>query len=189
MYLSAACVPAHQWDHLDLLDLLTANKKVLYIGVGAGSPIKDLFERGMVITALDISTIAEETVKGYITDFFLSSKRLPKNEYDLVVSYLVAQHMTDADLSEQIKNVLVSMTAESVFAMQFFMLEEGQTSLLPELKNDDLIAERSGHVGRTLKGMQKLIEDAGGRIIKWGQTISFNELPGQPKWQIVHFGK
>jgi cyclopropane fatty-acyl-phospholipid synthase-like methyltransferase len=188
-YLSSASAGEYEWNDLQIIDLIIPGKKVLYIGVGGGNGVKDLAAEGVTVSCLDISTYAEAVVKKSIEAFYTDFTLLPAEKFDLVLSHLVAQHMTDADLGDQIKNVLLSMKKDATFAMQFFMLDEGQASLLPELINDDIIAQRAGHVGRTQAGMQKLIEDNGGRIQKWGQTISFNELPGQPKWQIVHFGK
>ena len=122
-------------------------------------------------------------MKDCLQAFYTDASKLPKDEFDLVASHLVTQHINSKDLNEQIALVLPSMKKKAVFAMQFFLLDEGQKA------NEDMEAQKLGGVGHTQSNMQKIITDNGGKILKWGNVISFNELPGKPKWQVVHFGK
>jgi hypothetical protein len=189
IYLNGASIAQSEWNVLEVNELLAPKQNVLYIGAGMGAGIKDLRTRGLAVSCLDITPVAEAIVKNHIDAFYLDAKDLPKNHFDLVLSHLVAQHTADIDLSYQMEKVLSAMTKTATFAMQYFLLRYGQTSLLPDLNNNDLTAQKTGHVGRTKNDMLKLIENSKGRILKWGKVISFNELPGKPMWQTIHFGK
>jgi len=187
--LNTSLSSTEQWEMFEVNDFFAPKKRILYIGSGAGESVIDLASKNMKVSVLEVSQYAEAAIKGYFERFYLDAADLPNNTFDLVLSRLVAQHMNDEDLAYQVLHVTKAMKKEAVFAMQFYLLRDGQTALLPDLSNDDLDAQRSGHVGRTKDVMQAIIEGNGGKILEWKKTIHHDNLPGQPIWQFVHIGK
>ena len=88
---------------------LIKDKKILEIGVGTGNSTKYYYDKGLEVSALDISDVALERVEQYIIKSYTPDDILPSKYFDIAVSNLVAQHMNDEDLSNQIKQVLESL--------------------------------------------------------------------------------
>ena len=188
-YLGIGSNPFNQWDNLDVLDLLVPDKKILYIGVG-DAPIKDLYSKGLKITALDISPYAEATVKDQIEGFYLDSSLLPENTFDLSISYLVAQHMSNKDLTAQLTNVVKSLKPDGVMAIQFFYFQEIMLEYIYKYYSPNPISwQKFGSFGRTKEMISKIVLEAGGKVTYWGKHFVFNEYEDKPEWQIVHIMK
>ena len=107
------------WKNLKVKDLIKTSKTVLDIGVGLGRGTKDLYNEGLEVHGLDISIVALNKVKPFTKNQYLPTDELPKNYFDLAISHLVAQHMCDEDLLEQMKKVILSLKPSGIFAMQF----------------------------------------------------------------------
>jgi len=135
--------------------------KVLEVGVGLGHCTKYLHEHAAEVNCIDISETALKRVKSFCTLQFLSTQltQLPDNCYNLAISHLVAQHMNDRDLQEQLKHVIRSLSNTGIFAMQFCFPVNGGVPMESEP------AEKSGTVYRNIEHMYQLIENENGVIV------------------------
>jgi ubiquinone/menaquinone biosynthesis C-methylase UbiE len=134
--------------------------KVLEVGVGLGHCTKYLHEHAGDLNCLDISEVALDRVKSFCTMKFLSTQldQLPDNCYDIAISHLVAQHMNDVDLQEQLLHVIRSLNNKGTFAMQYCFPIDGGVPMESEP------AEKSGTVYRPVERMYRIIEKANGTI-------------------------
>jgi len=167
------------WKFLKIENRIIRNNKVLNIGVGTGKCTKDLFDKGMKVYALDISEFALDKVKDYtikswdVKDIW----SIPPNFFDLVISHLVTQHMSDEDLKKQIKIVLEILNDEGIFAMQF-------ASNKDNLFNEDIKSQKVGGVCRTLDHIKEIVNDLGGKL----ELININTF-GDIIWNSIHIKK
>ena len=170
--------------HLD--DLLKENIKVLNIGVGLGVCTKELVDMGCTVDVLDISDIAITKVKNITRKQYLASYEfgLPKNEYDLVISYLVSQHMNDVNLKRQLKYVIRSLKSTGTFALQFAFIEDYDLMKRDQERIQGETAETTGGVIRPLEDIQKFVEENGG-YLSWVSEVCHSEHT-IAKWQFVH---
>jgi 2-polyprenyl-3-methyl-5-hydroxy-6-metoxy-1,4-benzoquinol methylase len=151
------------WARLGVEELLVPGAQALNIGVGLGRCTRDLAERGCAVSVLDISPAAVERVSdvaaGYLADNLSS---LPSGRFDVALSHLVAQHMSDADLSDQIHHVLRSLKPGGIFAMQYanhkFGVADDQPQSLDMLKG--------GSICRQEDQMAALVARAGGCVVR-----------------------
>ena len=171
------------WRNLNIDKLIKPNKVVLKIGVGLGYCTRELARRKCVVHALDISPVALRRVEPFTAKTWLPSSLpdIPENLFDLAISHLVTQHMADKDLVEQISGVLKSLKPSGIFAMQFaFAYNRSQNDLTSP--SAELI--KTGGVGRSLGGMARLVDQAGGLIV-WASRFSM--FPDQGAgWYAIH---
>lgn len=172
--------------NLQLDGILKENIKVLNIGVGLGTCTKELVDMGCIIDVLDISDIAIEKVKNITRKQFLATYEygLPKNYYDLAISYLVVQHMNDKNLNKQMKYVIRSLKEDGVFALQFAFIEDKEIMKRDYERIQGEIAETTGGVIRPLEDIQKFAEENGG-YLSWISDVCHSEHT-IAKWQFVH---
>ncbi len=170
------------WNFLKINDFIKPNKIILNIGVGTGRCTKDLFDKKTIIYALDISSLALERVSKYTVRNYLSNQLgdIQKDYFDLAISHLVAQHMSDKDLLEQMKVVIKSLNPHGIFAMQF------ASNIVGGNDKQDIESQMMGGVCRTLENMKKLVEKAGGKMTLVTQ-YSFPKL--NAKWYAIHIKK
>lgn len=146
-------------ENLELKDYDFKNKIVLEIGVGLGICTKELSYM-CLIDVYDISETAIKRVKDYIRKGFIENVNdLPKNQYDLVISHLVSQHMNNDDLERQLKQVIPSLKKNGLFAMQFAYPIENINDNNESIENCQL-----GEVKRTLNYMKELIKNNEGIV-------------------------
>ena len=140
---------------------------------------------GVIVSVLDISETSIAKVKPYIKDSFADPALLPSDNYDIAISNLVAQHMTDIDLIHQIKNVLKSLKQGGVFAMQY------ASSTKPELYREDLEAQRQGLVRRSPEHMERIVKVSGGQVVYKGVTKYFDpdKATDDACWNNVKIGR
>jgi SAM-dependent methyltransferase len=172
--------------NLNLDGLLKPNLNVLNIGVGMGVCTKELVDFGCVVDVLDISDKAIEKVKDITNKQYLASfeHALPRNRYDLVISYLVAQHMNDVNLNRQMKYVIRSLKPSGVFALQFAFIEDYELMRNDQERIQGEVAETTGGVIRPLEDIQRFVEDNGG-FLEWVSDVCHSEHT-IAKWQFVH---
>ena len=178
--------PTNQvWGYLNVNNFISQGKVILDIGVGGGDESKELYEKGCVVHALDISPLGLERVKPYTIERYLPSqlKELPENFFDLVISHLVTQHMSDEDLLEQMKAVIKGLKKEGIFAMQFADSEIEHYHI-----NQDIERQKSGSICRSIEKMKKMVKEAGGKIV--GITNKPTLFPAfKTKWHAIHIKK
>jgi len=179
------------WTNLNIIDLLKPNIKILNIGVGTGEETNKLFKHDVIIDVLDISEIALNKVKKITRNQYLESniENLPINEYDIVVSHLVAQHMDDEDIDTQVKCVLRSLSPNGIFAMQFAFIDDNvdnSLNILEKMWSGKNNKER-GLMCRTVSEMDSIIKKRDGYISWISEEITFSSMP--MKWYYIHIKK
>jgi tetratricopeptide (TPR) repeat protein len=161
------------WKNLDIIEHITAKKKILNIGIGLGYCTKDLHNIGAEVHALDISLTALKRVEKYIKKGWTPDELpyLPVNYYDLAISHLVAQHMSDVDLLSQIKYVVNSLKKDGFFAIQiaFPLQEEYQF-------REDFETQKWGGVLRSIVHINELVKNAGAQIVWINKIGEFHDF-------------
>ena len=90
----------------DAEDVYNKAHYILEIGCGTCVATKQMDDVGKNLTVLDISQQALKTASQWATIVHSSGiKLLPANYFNLAISYLVAQHMNDTDLQDQLTYV------------------------------------------------------------------------------------
>lgn len=179
------------WSPMNLMNKLKSYIRILNIGVGLGRETMELKEKNVIVDVLDISETALNRVKNITRNQFLSENlnTLPVNEYDVIVSHLVTQHMSDNDLNEQLKYVIPSLNENGVFGMQFAFINDNDTDELNRVYNNVLTLEKEkkGHMFRTLDQMKKMIDENNG-IITWvSDIVNYSHTP--IKWYYINIMK
>lgn len=171
------------WRNLSITKLIKKDKVVLNIGVGLGHCTKELAKKKCIVHALDISAIALDKIKTIATKIYLPSSLpdIPKETFDIAISHLVAQHMTNEDLLRQISGILKALKPCGVFAMQFAYADDIQKNDIPSPSTEII---KTGGVCRSLKGMAHLVEEAGGTI-SWVSRIGIFPEYGSG-WYAIH---
>ncbi len=172
------------WKELNILDDITANKKILNIGVGLGYCTKEMAAIGATVHALDISTAALQRVQNFVKGTWLPDQlaSLPENYFDLAISHLVAQHMSDADLIDQIKSVVRSLKPGGFFAIQISFAKQKDYQFA-----ESFDVQKWGGVHRSLYQINDLVNKAEGQI-GWVDIIGdFPEF--EVGWYGVHIIK
>lgn len=170
------------WRSLMLGDEIKPSK-LLYIGVGAGVCVQKLHESGVTVSVVDISPVALERVHQFVDHAWLPTElmEMPCDYFDLAVSHLVTQHMSDYDLVYQIACVLQALKPDGVFAMQFAASTDSWYCIPP----DSLWKfQMHGSVCRTLGAMDALVSEAKGRIVQAQETLHFPQY--KSKWYSIH---
>lgn len=170
------------WASLEVAHLLEPGRWVLNIGVGQGHCTRALAARGCEVSALDISPHALDKVRPVIRAGYLATalSELPRNVFDLALSFLVAQHVSDADLSAQLVAVVNSLKVGGMFAMQFaYRPEPGEGPFDDTLRNCQV-----GGVCRSLSHMDRMVFEAGGEIV-WARRIGLFPQYGSG-WYAIH---
>lgn len=172
------------WENLKINDKLKAGANVLNIGVGTGHCTKELAKLGLnSLHALDISKKALDSVKDIAvcwTPDKLSA--IPSNFFDVAISNLVAQHMSDKDLIPQIREVCRALKPDGVFAIQIANNIDNKPNL-----DQSVRTQKEGCVSRTNKEISKIVKNAGGKIIHMWKGPYFKEY--NFGWIFVHIGK
>lgn len=151
---------AQIWDRLDVRRRIRPGATVLNIGVGLGHCTRDLKAAGCIVHVLDISPVALDRVRD-IAVVHRAGDALPRRTFDLALSHLVAQHMTDADLIAQIKTVLPALRWRGVLAMQFASLSSGET-----MRAESDASVKGGGVVRLPTEMIALVQQARARVVR-----------------------
>ena len=130
---------------------------------------------GLDISKLSLSRVRHWCIRAYSPD---NMKMLPKDAFDLAVSFFVAQHMTNEDLEEQFKCVIPSLKSDGILAVHY--LEPLDTDVVPDFHQK--ILTPPGRVLRSRGQMTKIIFCAGGTV---GEII--RDTP-HPKMQLREMG-
>lgn len=171
------------WRSLCVEDRVVPGDVVLNIGVGMGYCTRSLAERGCVVHALDISTHALAKVDDVCAQTWLADAidELPEGTFDLAISHLVAQHMDNATLRDQVAHVVPALKPGGVFAMQFAYRLNGMSDHEDPVTPDAIVC---GDVCRSLPSLVELAESAGG-LVTFANRISLFPECGSG-WYGVH---
>lgn len=168
------------WSTLEVPEDMLHGATILNIGVGTGLCSRELARVANKLHVLDISPIALKRVADIATLWLPSQlDSLPAETFDLAISHLVAQHMSDDDLIVQFKAVLKSLKPDGFFAVQF-------ASPLDECSSDsrDVVEQKCGMVRRSQDRIQHLIRESGGKIKKIWDGPEYPEF--MMAWTMVH---
>lgn len=170
------------WEHLCIKDLIKPNSAILNIGVGMGYCTKDLRDIAQEVYAVDISQAALDRVATYVRRSWLAENlnQIPFNQFDLVICFLVVQHMTNKDLAVQLKNIVKTLKPNGIAAYQFAYKLDGVSDTED---NDSII--KAGSMCRHLSDIDKMIREAGGDIVFVKQVAQFPQYGSG--WYAVHF--
>lgn len=159
-----------------------AGTVMLNVGLGTGAETKEARARGVSIYGLDISEAALKRCEQYLTDGYVYPEWLSSDKFDLVVSNLVAQHMTAIDLLDQMKHVLRSLKKDGIFAIQY------ASPTKDEVYREDVEAQNWGLVRRTNVEFGRLVNWAGGEIVQQRPTKHFDpkKATDDACWNAVH---
>jgi SAM-dependent methyltransferase len=172
------------WEAMNIVDRVHRWKRILEIGVGGGEDVRQLRKIGCRVYALDITRAALERVKGSIKRGWLDPADLPAGRFDLAISHLVTQHMSNADLERQIRHVLRSLKKGGLFALQFADHPNGVTD---DAYNESLEHQQGGGVCRNLGMIEATVRKAEGRIAWVSAPIDFPDYGS--RWFYVHIRK
>lgn len=151
------------WKRLKISKLIVPAAPVLDIGVGGGTDIRCLHEKGLEVHVLDITPTAFERVAGCYEKAWLEPEleSLPRDYFAVVISHLVTQHINDSTLERQIRHVLKALRPDGVFAMQYC---DGSPSIKAKDYDESVATCQVGDVRRTPKMMKALVKRCGGRV-------------------------
>lgn len=149
---------------------------ILDVGVGLGLMARYLRDIGKEVDALDISSAALERVKPLVGSTFQDARDLPDNRYSLVMHHLVAQHMSDESLNDQIRHLVRSLRHDGVVALQF---SSPLSDFRDRASKSSLSSQAGGVVVRTPDEMMALITDAGGRPLSVSPKESWRKYGSQ----------
>lgn len=144
------------------------DQKVLKIGLGTGRESRELAARGIHVWGLDISKSALDNSSQWIQGGWTDPKELPSEYFDVAVSHLVAQHMTDIDLFDQLVHVFRSLKENGRLYIQY------ASSLSNEIYREGLREQQYGLVRRSPDDMRRVIELAGGVIVSQSASKFFD---------------
>ena len=95
-------------------------KKVLVVGVGTCVTANYLVENGLDIEVLDITNLSFSNLNSKIRNRHLTKdySTLGENKYDFILHHLVAQHMSNDDIKNQIWKLIKSLKVGGEIRMQ-----------------------------------------------------------------------
>ncbi len=172
------------WKSLRIDDFVVGSTKILNVGVGLGNCTREMSKRGVVPHVLDISKTALESVKDIVEKGWMPNElcSIPEKHFDLAISHLVAQHMCDADLIDQIKWILQGLKPDGFYAIQ---------TAFPRKKSyefcENFAAQKWGAVMRSYEHTRDLIKKSGGQIAWIDIILDKTEFDGG--WFGIHIVK
>ena len=155
--------PLEVFERLKISEILKKkNLRILNVGVGEGYCTSALSQLGHYVDALDISLNALTNVEDYTENQFVDASDLSDQKYDLILHHLVAQHMSHSDLSNQLRNLIRSLKAGGLLALQFVSSSKNENFITAD---DDLSIQMHGGVFRSSQFMTEMVRGCGGNVI------------------------
>jgi len=159
---------------------------MLEIGVGLGRATKEIHDLGVVVDTLDICNEALDRVVDFTRARYLHRdiENLSVDEYDLAVSLLVTQHMSDRDILWQFPRVFRSLNQKGRFVVQWAGSRidgenDNHGTVLGEYGPVDGITPVgmiSGRMVRSESHATSLIERSGGKVLEIRGRREFPEF-------------
>jgi len=164
---------------------------VLDIGIGLGGMCRYLTKMGAIVDSMDVADLAEGAVHGIARHFYLASnaQSLPRAEYDLAISHLVAQHQWDAQLRDQIADVYAALKPGGTFSLHLAAFEPAKGELNDRMEFD-IPRGMDGSMGRTREyafGMIREVLGGGYSAVEVGKQMDWPHY--QSYWYFVHIKK
>jgi SAM-dependent methyltransferase len=168
------------------------HRLILEIGVGRGHATREMVKLGNTVMAMDICPRALETAHkagAYQVWLHENAAWLPSNMFDLAISHVVTQHMSEADILWQFPHVFRSLVSAGerppgIFVVQWagshvpgennltetIVGEEGQ----PTVQNTPSML--GGRMVRDPEYATKLVERCGGEVLNIRCRAEFPEF-------------
>ncbi len=166
-------------------DILSNTRSCLVIGVGFGHETRYLAGLGINVSVLDISKNALQRVQDITLYQYLPNqlRLMHNNSFDLIISHLVTQHMSNKDLENQVRHCIRALKPEGIFAMQFASKRKDDVGGVIDIKAT-LQKQKDGLVSRSLPYMEKITADSGGKLTWRSFPIYFPHL--KHSWVGIH---
>lgn len=145
-------------DYLKLQNHMKSNLKVLEIGVGIGYTLKGCYEKGMLVSGVDVSEIALECVKPYCEKTYTvdNISELPSNYFDIILCMNVVQHIVTSNLIEELRHCIRSLKNDGIFGLEFVSIPTTEDGGLNKSQNTGETLYRSKLY------LEKIINELGG---------------------------
>lgn len=193
-----AALSGHSLElHLDFLgikELFATSERILCIGIGTGSYIREAVEiKGPnAITAMDISSAALAKIANIasVTTSEIFYAGDIHDHFDLAMSFWVAPHMRKSLLGEQIRAVVRSLRGAGIFALHYNEPAPGTS-----FSEDEFIARFSTEADALSSGLMRITRAellgmtaaAGGKAMAWPRKY---EVPDYDEvCYSVHIGR
>lgn len=159
---------AGRYSHFFGLDFTGA--RILEIGCGTLEATKQLAGLAEDLWVVDVSDLAVERANkiGGCKAIGLEDivEYLPCGYFDIIVAYLVAQHLQDEDFSYQISYALNALNKDGDYAIQYLTL--GQEDKRHQIN--------VGTVSRSPSYLKKMVEEQGGIIKRHVEPSVFKNV-------------
>lgn len=133
------------------------DRTVLEIGYGLGVATAEIKMVATDLWVIDISGVALHKAGRVVGKRKALSTsevdKLPKDYFDLVISYVVAQHLTDKRLMEQLIYSMEGLNDWGKMALQFLTVEGEEYK------------ERGGGTARSPSYVENMVKGAGGKVV------------------------
>lgn len=165
--------PEDELRNLQFSEIENLVQKILIVGVGSGETANYLHLAGYSVSVLDISEVAlrhvNQSVIKYSTSDYL---KIPPNEFDLVLHHLVAQHMINSDLIDQLEVLYRSLKKGGEIRIQL-------ASSLVEARNDLKVTFEDIKKGSVLRSERAIVDLAQGIT----SDFEVRHLYDFPQWE------
>jgi len=147
-------------EFLQLKPYIKPGLHVLEIGVGIGKTTKGFYDKGLIVSGLDVSDVALSKVKRYCENVYTTSEldKLPSDYFDIIICNRVVQHVPTDLLIEELKHCMRSLKNDGIFAIQFVSNDVKEDMGL----NCSIHNIKAGTCCRTPEYLEKLISRFGG---------------------------
>lgn len=147
-------------DFLKIRDFIKKGTKVLEVGVGLGHVTKGLYDIGVEVSCLEISTVGVKRVEKYCKNTYLlpDMATLPGDYFDVIICNNVVQHVPTEDLVIELKELFRSLKQTGVLAIEFVSTIGAEDTG----SNPSLIDIQNGGLCRTPNFMEKIFNSFGG---------------------------
>ena len=157
----SGCLYEETIKFLQVADHIKAGCTVLEIGVGLGYVTKGFFENGVKVSAVDISEIGLERVKGFCEKVYnvTDVSKLPTDYFDVIICHNVVQHVPTDLLIEELKEFMRSLKVGGVFAVEFV-----SSNLFSDNGKDPSYSDmQAGRLCRTPAFLESIFNRFGGK--------------------------
>lgn len=139
--------------------------RLLEIGVGKGTFTKYTHDAGCYVIGCDISHLALENVRPFVSEVYHTSQLNKIEPVDLAVCHLVFQHCTDEEIERIIHDV--KLKPNGIFSFQFAFLREN------EEPNDNVktLIKNGTHYFRSLKTIEDMATRSNKKVVEISHPI------------------
>jgi len=160
-------------------DLRVQGSFLLDVGVGEGLMARHLSKLGINFDALDISIKALQQISRFAKETFTDASQLPSKKYTLVMHHLVAQHMSNIELTTQLRYLVNSLRPSGRISMQIMTPMNSKNWK----SNDSMENQKLGLVKRSKSEIIEIIEKCNGKLSIFEKLETFPDI--ESEWYFV----